>query len=307
MAMTYREPPRIAVWILKHLGRSPANDAILGDMQERYQQGKTAAWYWRQTFIALMTSRFRVIQENDRLVLRTNIPVLRTISVTKLRNFILAGLGLCVLGLAYVAFFGPGLGRPFPRDPRFLWLIILILVSNVYAAIYRIQNEDSMVLNDGVKWGLAVGCAWMIVALVPIDIFAAKDELGAPLWFLGVFSVLLLPFAAGAAGAIRTGRVRVGIRIGFWSGVVSGLLGFLIVLSLGSLRFAVMLGWRGQSFPISRIFEPVLLASLWVMFFLGTIYGVVAGAIGGWSGLKLYRTGEPPVSPAPVPAVTDTH
>jgi hypothetical protein len=303
--MRLREPPRIAVWILKHFGRSPATDAILGDMQERYQQGKTAVWYWRQTFIALLTSGFWKLQENDRLVFRTTIPVLRTISVTKLRNFILAGLGLCVLALAYLAFFGPGLGRSFPRDPRFLSLIVLILVWNAYAAIHRIHDEDSMVLNDGVKWGLAVGCAWLVVALVPINVFAPKDELGAPLWFLGLFSVVLLPFAAGAAGAIKTGKVRVGIRVGFWSGVVSGLLGFLIVLSLGSLRFAFMLGWRGQSFAISRILEPALLSSLWIMVFLGTLYGVVAGAIGGWGGLKLYRTGEPPISAAPAPVFTE--
>ena len=31
-----------------------------------------------------------------------------------------------------------------------------------------------MVLRDGVKWGIAIGCAWGLVAIVPINIFAPK-------------------------------------------------------------------------------------------------------------------------------------
>ncbi len=33
--MTPKQPPRIARWMLKHLGCGPNNDAVLGDLAER--------------------------------------------------------------------------------------------------------------------------------------------------------------------------------------------------------------------------------------------------------------------------------
>lgn len=42
-------PPRIASWLLRHLGCSPNNDAVIGDLDERYRQGRSACWYWKQT------------------------------------------------------------------------------------------------------------------------------------------------------------------------------------------------------------------------------------------------------------------
>jgi hypothetical protein len=177
--------------------------------------------------------------------------------------------------------------------------LTLVVVWNGYAAICRTRartNEDSMVLRDGVRWGLAIGCAWAVVAVVPIHIFAADDELGAPLWFLGLFAGLLLPFASGAAGAIKTGRVRIGMRVGFWSGVVGGLIGFLVVVAAGFTTALIpsLQVWPGQSIVEPERIGDTLELAFYIMFVFGTIWGVVAGTIGGWIGLRLYRTGESP-------------
>jgi len=51
--MVPNDPPKMARWLLSHFGCSPNNDAVIGDLDERYRAGgRSAAWYWRQVFIA---------------------------------------------------------------------------------------------------------------------------------------------------------------------------------------------------------------------------------------------------------------
>jgi hypothetical protein len=56
--MTPKQPPVIATWLLKRLGSSPNNDAVLGDLAEEYSR-KGAMWYWRQVLKAIPISAFR--------------------------------------------------------------------------------------------------------------------------------------------------------------------------------------------------------------------------------------------------------
>jgi hypothetical protein len=127
-----------------------------------------------------------------------------------------------------------------------------------------------MVQQTGVRWGLAIGCGWVLVAISPV----------IPLLFFGLFFGILLPFASGAAVAIKTGNAWIGRRVGFWSGVVGGLIGFFV-------------------FAIRELAQPggfALVAACYSMFFFGSLYGGIAGTVGGWIGLRLYQTGEPPLS-----------
>jgi hypothetical protein len=48
------EPPRIASWLLRNFGCSPNNDAIIGDLNEKYQSGQSRFWYWRQSLLAIL-------------------------------------------------------------------------------------------------------------------------------------------------------------------------------------------------------------------------------------------------------------
>jgi hypothetical protein len=56
--MTPKQAPVVATWLLKHLGSSPNNDAVLGDLAEEYSR-KGAMWYWRQVLKAIPVSAFR--------------------------------------------------------------------------------------------------------------------------------------------------------------------------------------------------------------------------------------------------------
>ena len=171
----------------------------------------------------------------------------------KLRNLILTGLILCVLALSAVAFFNPGFGRLLLRVPAILVLMILVIVWNVYAAIrwtHPETIEDSLVLRLGVRWGLAIGCAWAIVAIVPFNVFETIAEFGVSLWLLGVFSGVLIPFVSGASVAIQTENPQMGMRVGFWGGVVGGLIGFLIFMATlfaGGGPRNLNLPWRARS------------------------------------------------------------
>jgi hypothetical protein len=214
----------------------------------------------------------------------------------KLRNVLLTGLALCVLTLAVIALRNPDFGRLLLRVPAILAIMTLVLVWNAYAAIrwtHPVTIEDSMVLHLGIRWGLAIGCAWGLVAIVPLNIFTPNDAAGAPLWFLGLFSGILLPFASGAVVAIKTGSVQIGRRVGFWSGVIGGLLGYLIFVTRG------IVAARSLSLKDSEPIGFGLVAAFYSMFFFGSLYGGIAGTVGGWIGLRLYRTGEPPVCPSP--------
>ena len=200
----------------------------------------------------------------------------------RLRNFLLTGFALCVLMLATFVFRNPDFRHLILRKPSILAIITLVLVWNAYAAVRWSRartSEDSMVLRAGMNWGLGIGCAWGLVAIVPLDAFTPSDEVGAPLWFLGLFSGILLPFASGAAVAIKTGNVQIGRRVGYWSGLVGSLMGFLV--------FAIR--------EFADLSEFALVAAFYIMFYFGSLYGGIAGTVGGWIGLKLYRTGEPPV------------
>lgn len=51
-----RAPPAAAAWLLRRLVAADRSDALLGDLFEEYQAGRTTGWYWRETLIALFIS-----------------------------------------------------------------------------------------------------------------------------------------------------------------------------------------------------------------------------------------------------------
>lgn len=58
--MTSHTPPRLATALLKLLAGD--DDALMGDMQEQLQLGKSPGWYWRQTVgIAIHDLRVRIL------------------------------------------------------------------------------------------------------------------------------------------------------------------------------------------------------------------------------------------------------
>jgi hypothetical protein len=60
-------PPRLATWLLEHFVTSSNTEAILGDLTERYQAGKSRAWYWRQVVTAIVVHALNKNREPIRI------------------------------------------------------------------------------------------------------------------------------------------------------------------------------------------------------------------------------------------------
>jgi hypothetical protein len=54
--MKTSHPPTAATWLLKFLTPAGKNEALLGDLEEDFTQGRSAAWYWRQVLAVIIVS-----------------------------------------------------------------------------------------------------------------------------------------------------------------------------------------------------------------------------------------------------------
>ena len=220
-----------------------------------------------------------------------------------LRKGVLAGAGVCVAIVAYSILRYPGiLGSS--AAPKFLPLFSIAILWYGFAGLRwtNVSNsEDFVVLHYGARWGLVIGVVWIMEAF-------AGDELlpHSPIGLLITMVAAALPAVAGAAGSAVTGQPWTGARIGFWSGVVSGLIAFAGIAGLGYLAVDFPEFLQGQdSAPdivnalagqsagdsigdyLARGVSQLLLA--------GALFCSAAGAFGGWLG-RLVRGHQPTLS-----------
>jgi hypothetical protein len=64
------QPPGFAQWLLKNLGCSASNEAVIGDLNEQLSSGHSRMWYWRQVLIAIVVSVWKDIWTHKLLALR---------------------------------------------------------------------------------------------------------------------------------------------------------------------------------------------------------------------------------------------
>jgi hypothetical protein len=50
------QPPRLATWLLDQFSPVLENAPLAGDLIEGFKQGRSAGWYWRQAFWALLVA-----------------------------------------------------------------------------------------------------------------------------------------------------------------------------------------------------------------------------------------------------------
>ena len=62
--MRLSKPPAIATWLLLHLGFSPKNESLIGDLEERYASGHSPLWYWKQVLMTIVVSWFAEVTSN---------------------------------------------------------------------------------------------------------------------------------------------------------------------------------------------------------------------------------------------------
>jgi hypothetical protein len=65
-----RKVPACATWLLERFGVKRQNEALIGDLAEEYQAGKSCMWYWWQTLVAIWVTAVRDVREHKLLALR---------------------------------------------------------------------------------------------------------------------------------------------------------------------------------------------------------------------------------------------
>ena len=89
--MINREPPRLAVWLLKQWASPYRRDSLLGDLLEMYRSGRSRTWYWRQVITALILARARALRLAPRTAFGTGL--MRLVNALLLAGIIALGIG----------------------------------------------------------------------------------------------------------------------------------------------------------------------------------------------------------------------
>jgi hypothetical protein len=55
-------PPALAVWFLRRLCPKRNREAITGDLLERFREGRSDGWFWRQVLVAILVGTSRQLR-----------------------------------------------------------------------------------------------------------------------------------------------------------------------------------------------------------------------------------------------------
>lgn len=273
-------PPRWADVLLRTCLNTEEAETESGDLLEAYRdsicpaRGRWRAdfWYVRQVVGYVLRARGMV-----------------------LRNWLLLGLTLCVLTIVVDVLLFPGL-LPGPAA-AFVTAGFLFYGYVAACRTHPVTPEDAVVLRLGARYGIAHGALW-IAALFGLN-------RGVGFLVLALPAAFLVPLVAGAHAAIKLWRIRAGMRVGFWSGLISGIIVSFVLMAFGYV-WAYAPGLPGAEIPQHDGYTAAEYAELnvsdtlgggLVFLFEGGVFGLIGGALGGFAGILLARTGRGPQEP----------
>jgi hypothetical protein len=130
--MNSEKPSRLAAWILQEFGPERNQEALAGDLNEAFQQGRSKAWYWRQVVAAI---RWR----------RLIGPLLRSVLLGWLLTSPMDGatpflpnrpIDMALITVVFFAsLFVPGITR------RRLRVLLGLLTAAIFALLWRYQHD----------------------------------------------------------------------------------------------------------------------------------------------------------------------
>jgi len=160
--MTKRRPPALAAWLLKRLGIADANEPLVGDLTEEFQNGRSASWYWRQTASALR--RYVGPRSVSALVGWTA----QLAVVLAMRQFTPTSWVALPVGAAILILLNPALGRFTKRAAPRLRLPVsalddfsYYLANYLLIASFLVPMKVTTVLLCEVLWFIARQVAWV--------------------------------------------------------------------------------------------------------------------------------------------------
>jgi len=57
-------PPRVAIWLLRHACPGSHNQALTGDLVEKFREGRSHGWFWKQVLIAIAVGVLGEVQRH---------------------------------------------------------------------------------------------------------------------------------------------------------------------------------------------------------------------------------------------------
>jgi hypothetical protein len=279
-------PPRWAEAVLRMFLRPDEAETEYGDLLEAYRDSiypRRGHWCADAWFVRQVAG----------YILRA--------AVMNVCNWILLGLTLCVLTIAFSVVRYPTLVAE-PHAVRNLFAVgvgVLFYGDVALRQNHAATSEDAIVRRLGTKWGIAIGVIW-IASFISGNIVIPRGP-GAKAAILLALVAFILPFLAGAHASEKTRNAAAGIRVGFWSGLISGLMAFLAVAALGYI-LAFFPGLPGAEIPsTTRAYtatqfqqlnvEDALGGALAQLFLFGGVFSVIGGTVGGYAGILLTHGG----------------
>lgn len=188
--MSSSRPPALAAWLLEHLTPGDKHDALVGDLLEEFQHGRSARWFWRQVLCAIPASLFHEMRAH--WVARTVELGLTWVWV----HFVVFYLQLFLQAKFWVMAFEPH-ARFFwrlvltPGYPGHAWsaLILLPVLLAAYLSARRSFNLLAFVC------GLLIGV--LVLSPVMFDLmrvlFASELPRGSVQWIVERWYLTLIP------------------------------------------------------------------------------------------------------------------
>jgi hypothetical protein len=140
--MTLRQPPPSAGQLLKRLVPTQDHDALLGDLNEEFQRGRSVVWYWAQILAAIVVGSWKDVRTHPLVVARAAVTgiicqLLLAVAVSTLRA-LLTGAGF-MWGHTWIGL--PWYWWPYSPDGdlvlRAVWFGGQILIGWLILHLYR--------------------------------------------------------------------------------------------------------------------------------------------------------------------------
>lgn len=130
--MNSAKPPRLAAWLLQEFGPELNQEALAGDLNEAFQQGRSKAWYWRQVLAAIRWGALLYV-----LLCSAFMGWVLTSPIWKPRpTFASQSIDMAVITAVYCAsFFVPGMmqGR--------LRALMVLLIAAIFGLLWRYKPD----------------------------------------------------------------------------------------------------------------------------------------------------------------------
>jgi hypothetical protein len=211
----------------------------------------------------------------------------------------MAGIVLCLLVVGYSLIRYPAI--LLPVRVGFVFLSIFLVILTIYFILgSRFTQSSSLdqiwILRQGLNWGFLTAGFWLI-EIVAGNLADPQKAFVKLIYFGATVIAFVLPLFAGIVGARQFGTIRAGVTTGLWSGMVSGLSTFLILMAVADLFLNTSLKDPQNILQFQNCGAPDMVTFVIGDYLggaighlvIGLVFGAGFGMLGGVIGIILVR------------------